>query len=61
MPLYTRYDLRGTYDWGQTQLSLYASFQPQRHGTEIAYGSAAGLMVSPVPRTTVGASLRYFF
>ena len=61
MPLYTRYDLRGTYDWGQTQLSLYATFQPQRHGTEIAYGSAAGLMVSPVPRTTVGASLRYFF
>lgn len=61
MPLYTRYDLRGTYDWGQAQLSLYASFQPQRHGTEIAYGSAAGLMVSPVPRTTVGASLRYFF
>jgi outer membrane receptor protein involved in Fe transport len=61
MPLYTRYDLRGTYDWGQTQLSLYATFQPQRHGTEIAYGSAAGLMVSPVPRTSVGATLRYFF
>lgn len=61
MPLYTRYDLRGTYDWGQTQLSVYASFQPQRHGTEIAYGSAAGLMVSPVPRSTFGATLRYFF
>ena len=61
MPLYTRYDLRGTYDWGQTQLALYATLQPQRHGTEIAYGSAAGLMVSPVPHTTVGASLRYFF
>lgn len=61
MPLYTRYDLRGTYDWGQTQLSLYASFQPHRNGTEIAYGSAAGLMVSPVPGTTFGATLRYFF
>lgn len=61
MPLYTRYDLRGTYDWGTTQLSLYASFQPHRNGTEIAYGSAAGLMVSPVPRTTFGATLRYFF
>ncbi|MCD2514282.1 TonB-dependent receptor [Comamonas endophytica] len=61
MPLYTRYDLRGTYDWGQTQLSLYATFQPQRHGTEIAYGSATGLMVSPVPRTSFGATLRYFF
>lgn len=61
MPLYTRYDLRGTYDWGQTQFSLYATFQPHKYGTEIAYGSAAGLMVSPVPRTTVGATLRYFF
>lgn len=61
MPLFTRYDLRGTYDWGTTQLSLYASFQPHRNGTEIAYGSAAGLMVSPVPRTTFGATLRYFF
>jgi outer membrane receptor protein involved in Fe transport len=61
MPLYTRYDLRGTYDWERTQLSLYASFQPHRNGTEIAYGSAAGLMVSPVPGTTFGATLRYFF
>lgn len=61
MPVYTRYDLRGTYDMGQTQFSLYASFQPHRYGTEIAYGSAAGLMVSPVPRTTFGATIRYFF
>ena len=30
-------------------------------GAEIAYGSAAGLMVSPVPRSTFGATLRYFF
>lgn len=61
MPLYTRYDLRATYDWKQTQLSLYATFQPHRYGTEIAYGSAAGLMMSPVPRSTIGATLRYFF
>ena len=61
MPLYTRYDLRATYDWKQAQFSLYATFQPHRYGTEIAYGSAAGLMVSPVPRTTVGATVRYFF
>lgn len=61
MPLYTRYDLRATYDWNRTQLSLYATFQPHRYGTEIAYGSAAGLMVSPVPRSSLGASLRYFF
>ncbi|MBV7426710.1 MULTISPECIES: TonB-dependent receptor [unclassified Acidovorax] len=61
MPLYTRYDLRATYDWKQTQLSLYATFQPHRYGTEIAYGSAAGLMMSPLPRSTFGATLRYFF
>ncbi|MCS4292560.1 outer membrane receptor protein involved in Fe transport [Comamonas sp. BIGb0152] len=61
MPMYTRYDLRGTYALGQTQFSLYASFQPHRYGTEIAYGSAAGLMVSSVPRTTFGATVRYFF
>lgn len=61
MPTYTRYDLRASYDWRQTQLSLYATLQPHRYGTEIAYGSAAGLMLSPVPRTVVGASLRQFF
>ncbi|OWQ85651.1 ligand-gated channel [Roseateles aquatilis] len=61
MPTYIRYDLRASYDWRQLQMSVYAVLQPQRFGTEIAYGSAAGLMISPVPRGTVGASLRYFF
>ncbi|MDH0867920.1 TonB-dependent receptor [Mitsuaria sp. GD03876] len=61
MPAYTRYDLRATYDWASMQATLYAVFQPQRFGSEIAYGSAAGLMLSPVPRTTVGASLKVFF
>lgn len=61
MPLYTRYDVRSTYDYGSAQFSLYATFQPQRYGSEIAYGTAAGLLVSPVPKTTVGATLRYFF
>ncbi|WP_295851420.1 TonB-dependent receptor [uncultured Xylophilus sp.] len=61
MPLYTRYDLRGTYDWRALQFTLYAAFQPHRFGTEIAYGTSAGLLLSPVPRTTVGASVRYFF
>lgn len=61
MPTYTRYDLRLGYDWGAAQLTLYAVFQPQRFGTEMAYGSAAGLMLAPVPRTTFGASLRYVF
>ncbi len=61
MPVFTRYDLRASYDWKSTQLSLYATFQPHRYGTEIAYGSAAGLMVSPVPRSVFGATLRHFF
>ncbi|OWQ48259.1 ligand-gated channel [Roseateles noduli] len=61
MPVYTRYDLRATYDWSSMQATLYAVFQPHRYGAEIAYGSAAGLMLSPVPRSTVGASLKVFF
>lgn len=61
MPVYTRYDLRATYDWASMQATLYAVFQPHRYGTEIAYGSAAGLMLSPVPSSTVGASLKVFF
>jgi len=61
MPVYTRYDLRATYDWASMQATLYAVIQPHRHGTEIAYGSAAGLMLSPVPRSTVGATLKVFF
>lgn len=61
MPLYTRYDVRATYDWRQMQFSLYATFQPHRFGSEIAYGTSAGLLLSPVPRTAVGATVRYFF
>ncbi len=61
MPAYTRYDLRATYDWASMQATLYAVFQPRRFASEIAYGSAAGLMLSPVPRSTAGASLKVFF
>ncbi|MET0209482.1 MAG: ligand-gated channel, partial [Burkholderiaceae bacterium] len=61
MPLYTRYDLRATYDWRQTQVSVYTVLQPHRYGSEIAYGSGAGLMISPVPRTTVGATVKQYF
>lgn len=61
MPAYTRYDLRASYDWASMQATLYAVFQPRRFASEIAYGSAAGLMLSPVPRSTVGASLKVFF
>lgn len=61
MPVYTRYDLRATYDWRKMQFSLYATFQPHRFGTEIAYGSSGGLLLSPVPSRSFGASVRYFF
>jgi outer membrane receptor protein involved in Fe transport len=61
MPVYTRYDLRATYDWQDVQVSFYAVLQPHRFGSEIAYGSSAGLLISPVPRRTFGATVRYFF
>lgn len=61
MPTYTRYDLRASHDRGPVRVSVYAVLQPQRYGTEMAYGSAAGLMLAPVPRSTMGASLRYAF
>lgn len=61
MPVFTRYDLRATYDWQAVQLSLYAVVQPHRFGSEIAYGTSSGLLVSPVARHTVGATVRYFF
>ncbi|WP_271002232.1 hypothetical protein, partial [Listeria seeligeri] len=61
MPVYTRYALRATYDWRKMQFSLYATFQPHRFGTEIAYGSSGGLLLSPVPSRSFGASVRYFF
>lgn len=61
MPTYTRYDLKATYDWQQFQFSVFAIFQPRRFASDIAYGTAAGLLVSPQPRTQVGASMRYFF
>ena len=61
MPVYTRYDLRATYDYRKVQLSVHAVLQPHRFGSEIAYGTNAGLLVSPVPRTSIGATARYFF
>jgi outer membrane receptor protein involved in Fe transport len=61
MPLYTRFDLRGTVDLRSAQVTLSAVFQPQRFGSEIAYGSAPGLLLSPVPREQYGISVRYFF
>lgn len=61
MLVYTRYDVRATYDWKRMQFSLYATLQPHRFGTEIAYGSSSGLLLSPVPRYAFGATVRYFF
>ncbi|MDH6590390.1 outer membrane receptor protein involved in Fe transport [Variovorax sp. TBS-050B] len=61
MPTYTRYDLKATYDRENVQFTLFAIFQPHRFAADIAYGSAAGLLISPQPRRQVGASVRYFF
>lgn len=61
MPTYTRYDLKATYDVEKLQFSVFAIFQPHRFASDIAYGSAAGLLLSPQPRTQIGASVRYFF
>jgi outer membrane receptor protein involved in Fe transport len=61
MPTYTRYDLKATYDREQFQFSVFAVFQPHRFASDIAYGSAAGLLIAPQPRTQFGASVRYFF
>lgn len=61
MPTYTRYDLKASYDWRQTQWSVFAVFQPHRFASDVAYGSAAGLLIAPQPRVQFGASVRYLF
>ncbi|MGY8524568.1 TonB-dependent receptor [Paracidovorax citrulli] len=61
MPTYTRYDLRATIDWKQVQWTAYAVFQPRRYASDIAYGTSAGLLVSPQPRAMAGVTMRYFF
>lgn len=61
MPTFVRYDLKATYDIGKFQGALSATLQPHQFASDIAYGTAAGLVVSTVPRAQGGASLRYFF
>lgn len=61
MPTYTRYDLKAVYDREQFQFTVFAIFQPRRFASDVAYGTAAGLLVAPQPRTQFGASVRYFF
>ncbi|HEX8606044.1 MAG TPA: TonB-dependent receptor, partial [Pseudoduganella sp.] len=61
MPTFVRYTVKASYDYGTVQGSLAATLQPHRFASDIAYGTAAGLLVSTVPRTQVEAALRYFF
>lgn len=61
MPTFVRYDLKATYDQGKLQGSVFFTLQPHEFASDIAYGTAAGLVVSTVPRMQGGASLRYFF
>jgi outer membrane receptor protein involved in Fe transport len=61
MPTFVRYDVKATYDHGRLQGSLFFTLQPHEFASEIAYGTAAGLLVSTVPRMQGGGSLRYFF
>ena len=61
MPTYVRYDLKASYDIGKFQGALFATLHPHEFASDIAYGTAAGLVVSTVPQATAGASVRYFF
>lgn len=61
MPAYSRYDLKVAYDYSDYQFSVFATFQPHRYGTEIAYGTNTDLLLSPQPSSILGASVRYFF
>lgn len=61
MPTYVRYDVKATYDIGRFQGALFATPQPHKFASDIAYGTAGGLVVTTVPQASGGASLRYFF
>ncbi|WP_296945615.1 TonB-dependent receptor [uncultured Massilia sp.] len=61
MPTFVRYDVKATYDVGSLQGAVFFTLQPHRFASDIAYGTATGLLVSTVPRTQGGASLRYHF
>lgn len=61
MPAYVRYDFRVRFESGPYQVATYLVFQPNAYASDAAYGTNAGLMVSPMPRTLIGTSLRYAF
>jgi hypothetical protein len=50
-----------SYDYRDYSFSVYGTFQPHKYGTEVAYGTNAGLVIVPQPSTTLGASVRYYF
>jgi len=61
MPTFVRYSVKGAYDLGKLQGTLAVTLQPHKFASDIAYGTATGLVVSTVPRTQVEAGLRHFF
>jgi len=61
MPTYVRYTLKASYDYRKIVGALALTLQPHEFASDIAYGSAAGLLVSTLPRTQLEASLRYLF
>lgn len=61
MPTYVRYDIKATYDLGKFQGALFATLQPHEFASDIAYGTAGGLLVATAPQATTGVSLRYCF
>lgn len=61
MPTFVRYDIKASYDYGNLQGSVFAALQPHEFASDIAYGTTSGLVLVTVPKTTAGASLRYYF
>ena len=58
---YARYDVRGTYELGRLQYTVYGTFQPNSYISEAISVIAAGLFYDPRPKTDIGLSVRYRF
>jgi hypothetical protein len=56
---YARYDVRGTYDAGRVQYTLYGTFQPNDYISEAISVIAAGVFYDPRPKAEFGVSVRY--
>ena len=61
MPTYVRYDVKATYDYGKYQVAVFGVVQPHKFASDVAYGTAAGLLVSTMAQHQYGAMLKYFF